>query len=111
VLIQRFGRSAYDLSAFPQIFDDTPEAQIATGVQTVAGDEASIRFQRGSNLKFIRVAGRWKFDFFRTTPVRPAQLRLFMTNRFPGLVEMKRLVEAGRFTNVDAAAEAFQNDR
>jgi hypothetical protein len=110
-LVQQFGPTDYERSAFPRLLDDTPENQIATAIQTVNGNVATLRFQRGSNFKFIRVQGGWKFDFFRTTSVRPAQLRQSLEASVPRLRQTERRVRAGEFANSAAAAADFQSHR
>ena len=110
-LVQRFGQADYERSAFPRLLDDTPESQIATVIQTVNGNEATLRFQRGSNFKFIRVRGGWKFDFFRTTSARPAQLRQSLESSIPRLRQAAQRVRAGEFSNSAAVATDFQSHR
>ena len=111
VLLRQFGRADYERSAFPRMFDDTPETQIATAVQTINGDKATLQLQRGSTLKFIQVAGAWKFDFFRTTSARPAQLRQSLETSIPRLRKLERKVQAGEFANSAAAANDLQSQR
>jgi RNA polymerase sigma factor (sigma-70 family) len=109
-LLQQFGRADYERSPFPRRFDDTPESQIATIVQTTNGDQATLRFQRGSNLKFIRVDGAWKFDFFRTTSATPAQLRPALETNTSRLKTLPPRIRAGEFPTSAAAALALQNE-
>jgi RNA polymerase sigma factor (sigma-70 family) len=111
VLVQRFGQTDYERSAFPRMFDDTSETEIATAVQTIKGNKATLQFQRGSNFKFIQVAGAWKFDFFRTTPVSPAQLRQSLETNIPRLMKLERKVQAGEFTSSAAAANDLQSQQ
>jgi RNA polymerase sigma factor (sigma-70 family) len=110
-LIQQFGQADYERSVFPRLFDDTPESQITTAVETINGNEATLHFQRGSKLKFIRVQRGWKFDFFHTTSARPAQLRQSLETNIPRLRAMERRVRAGEFASSRAAADDLQNQR
>jgi RNA polymerase sigma factor (sigma-70 family) len=110
-LLQQFGQTDYERSPFPRMFDDTPESEIVTIVQTINGNDATLRFQRGSNLKFIRVQGIWKFDFFRTTPTAPAQLRPSLERNISRLRRLGPRVRAGEFANSAAAALELQSGR
>ena len=74
-------------------------------------NQAGVRFQRGSNFKFVRAQGGWKFDFFRTTLVPPAQLRRLLEASIPKLAQTEHLVRSGEFANIAAAADDFQSYR
>jgi RNA polymerase sigma factor (sigma-70 family) len=102
-VIRQFGQSAYENSSFPRFLDDTPADEINRAVVTINGGVAQIQLPRGSNLRFVRVDNAWKFDFFRTAKAPPAQLRFHFER---GLQRLSGF-NAGGFTNVDLAADAF----
>jgi len=102
-LLQRFPPADYQASGFPRLLDDTPEVQLASAVERVVGDQAIVHLPRGSNLKFVRVNGAWKFDFFRTTAATPAQLRVSLPKSAITLEQMARHVSQGRYQTIGEA--------
>lgn len=106
-LIRQFGQGAYETSAFPRFLDDTPEREIDRAAVTISNRVAQIQLPRGSRLRFVREDRSWKFDFFRTTPAAPAQLR----GHFERGLQRLRLFEPAEFTNINSAADAFARAR
>jgi hypothetical protein len=110
-LLQQFGRADYERSDFPRFFDETPENQITTAVQTINGTEATLHLQRGSNLKFVYVQGTWKFDLFRTTSASPAQLHRALERNIPRLKKLENRVRAFEFPDSAAAAHDYKRQQ
>jgi hypothetical protein len=110
-LIQRFGPTAYEASGFPRLLDDTPESQMAAATERITGDRAVVHLPRGSNLKFVLVDRRWKFDFFRTTSAQLAQLRSAFERGTVKLREIARQVSEGRYDSASAARADYQRSR
>ena len=110
-LIQRFGQADYEASGFPRSLDDTPESQISTAVESITGNQATVRLQRGSNLKFVRANGIWKFDFFRNTTVPPARLRISAERGLAAIRQVGRRVSQGRYKDTREALTDFQRQR
>jgi hypothetical protein len=110
-LVQRFGRTEYEASAFPRMFDETPQSQLLTATQRINGEQAVVHLARGSNLQFIRTGNGWKFDFFHTTTARPAQLLASAERDVRTVRQITREVSQGDYGSVREAQEAYQRRR
>jgi RNA polymerase sigma factor (sigma-70 family) len=110
-LIRRFGQGQYETSDFPRLLDDTPESQISAAEERINGDAAVVHLPRGSNLKFVFVSRVWKFDFFRTTAARPAQLRNSIGNDLAALQRITPQVSRGAFQDIRDTLADFQHQR
>ncbi len=107
-LLQRFGPRAYQASSFPRFLDDLSESDFSTARVAAQGIHAEIRLQKGPRLQFVRAEGRWLFDFFRTSPMTPGQIRTQMEARLPKIQNLTKGVLASEFEEIAAAASAYQ---
>ena len=110
-LIQRYGQAKYEATEFPRLLDDTTARQLLTATERRNGDRAVIHLQRGSNLQFLQTGSGWKFDFFRTIPARPAEIRALLEKEGPILRQLTQEVSRGDFPTAIAAQVAFQSRR
>ena len=102
-LIQRFGPSAYNASDFPRIFDETPENLFSTAVERVSGNQATVQLNPRPALKFVKVNGLWKFDFFHTTSANAAQVGRAAARTQAALLELHGRILQGEYASVEDA--------
>jgi len=107
-LIQRFGPSAYNASAFPRMFDETPENLFSTAAERVSGNQATVQLDRRPALKFVKVNGVWKFDFFHTTPASAAQVGRAAAKTQAVLVELSGRLLQGEYASVNEALVQYK---
>jgi len=107
-LIQQFGPDTYQRSAFPRMLDDLSQADISKARVTIRDAHAQLDLRTGSHLQFVYTKEGWRFDFFRTTRLTPAQLMSQLQTGIPIVQRVTTNVLAGRFTDIGAAARSFK---
>jgi hypothetical protein len=107
-LIQRFGPSTYNASDFPRMFDETPENLFSTAAERVSGNQATVQLDRRPALKFVKVNGVWKFDFFHTTPASAAQVGSVAAKTQAVLLELNGRILQGEYASVNEALVQYK---